>query len=183
MKRICIYCGASSGSKPAYIEAAIELIEVLANKNIGIVYGGASVGIMGALADAALERGVDVVGVMPHALIEREVSHEGLNQLIVVRDMHERKAVMADLADGFIALPGGLGTLEELFETLTWAQLRFHNKPCGLLNSNAYYSKLLEFLDHSVDEQFIKPPHRALLLSAETPASLVEIMLKTAKTQ
>jgi uncharacterized protein (TIGR00730 family) len=135
---------------------------------------------MGILADAALERGVPVIGVMPKALIEREVSHNGLSELIVVSTMHERKAAMAELADGFIALPGGLGTLEELFEVLTWSQLRFHSKPCGLLNSHNYYDKLLGFLDHAVEEKFVKPPHRNLLLSANDPARLVDIMLQQA---
>jgi hypothetical protein len=176
MKRICVFCGASTGANPAFSEAAVELADVLADRNIGIVYGGASVGIMGILADAALERGVDVIGVMPKALIEREVSHGGLSQLIVVNTMHERKAAMADLADGFIALPGGLGTLEELFEVLTWSQLRFHSKPCGLLNSQGYYGKLLEFLDQGVAQRFIKSEHRSLLLSANDPGPLVDVM-------
>ena len=180
MKRICVYCGASPGANPSYIDAAIELTEVLAEKNIGLVYGGASVGVMGALANAALERGVEVIGVMPQALVEREVSHKGLTELMVVANMHERKAAMADLADGFIALPGGLGTLEELFEALTWSQLRFHSKPCGLLNCNDYYRKLLEFLNHGVTEKFIKSQHRSLLLSATEPNHLVQIMLESA---
>ncbi len=180
MKRICVYCGASSGTNPTHSDAAIALTQVLADRHIGLVYGGASVGIMGTLADAALVRGVSVIGVMPKALIEREVSHNGLSELIVVNNMHERKAAMAEIADGFIALPGGLGTLEELFETLTWSQLRFHSKPCGLLNSDNYYDKLLGFLDHAVEEQFVKPQHRNLLLSANDPASLVDLMLQQA---
>jgi uncharacterized protein (TIGR00730 family) len=180
MKRICIFCGASQGSNPAYIEAAIELTTLLAERNIGIVYGGASVGVMGALADAALDRGVEIIGVMPKILIEREVSHSRLSQLIVVNTMHERKAKMADLADGFIALPGGLGTLEELFEILTWSQLRLHSKPCGLLNYNGYYTKLLKFLDYGVQQQFIKSAHRELLLSAEAPKHLLDKLLGVA---
>jgi uncharacterized protein (TIGR00730 family) len=177
MKRICVYCGANSGINPAYSVAATELAAELAKRHIGIVYGGASVGIMGVLADAALAQGVDIIGVMPRALVEREVSHGGLSQLIVVNNMHERKAAMAELADGFVALPGGLGTLEELFEVLTWSQLRFHTKPCGLLNSQGYYDKLLEFLDHGVEQRFVKSEHRSLLLSANDPHSLVELML------
>ncbi len=178
MKRICIYCGASPGANPAYIAAAIELTSLLDAKNIGIVYGGASVGVMGALADAALERNIEIIGVMPKTLIDREVSHTRLTDLIVVNNMHERKAAMADLADGFIALPGGLGTLEELFEVLTWSQLKFHSKPCGLLNLNGYYTKLLEFLDYGVTEKFIKAAHRELLLSANKPKQLLEKLLE-----
>jgi len=180
MKRICVYCGASQGANSAYSDAAIELTNVLADRSIGLVYGGASVGVMGVLADAALERGIDIIGVIPKALVEREVSHAGLTELIVVSDMHERKAAMAGLADGFIALPGGLGTLEELFEMLTWSQLRFHSKPIGLLDCNDYYAKLLAFLDHGVEEKFIKTHHRDLLLAANDPSQLVDMMLQQA---
>ncbi len=177
MKRICVYCGARPGLNFNYSESAIELVDYLATANISIVYGGAGIGVMGALADSALSKGMEVIGVMPKSLVEREVAHSGLTELIVVNTMHERKAKMAELADGFIALPGGLGTLEELFEVLTWAQLRFHNKPCGLLNSHEYYTKLLDFLDHAVREGFISQPHRELLHSEASAATLVASML------
>lgn len=164
------------GSNPAYAEAARSLAQILVQNGITLVYGGASVGIMGQLADAALAAGGDVIGVMPQALVDREVSHLNLSELIVVDSMHERKATMAELSDGFIALPGGLGTLEELFEVLTWAQLRFHSKPCGLLNTNGYFDQLIAFLDHSVSEKFVKPVHREMLLISNDPSSLLTAM-------
>jgi uncharacterized protein (TIGR00730 family) len=176
MKRLCVFCGASTGRNPAYVEAARALAKTLASKGITLVYGGASVGIMGQLADAALEAGGKVIGVMPQELVNREVSHLNLSELIIVSSMHERKAKMAELSDGFIALPGGLGTLEELFEVLTWAQLRFHAKPCGLLNTNGYYDQLISFLDHSVDEKFIKPAHRELIIVGDEPSALLEAL-------
>jgi|TARA_B110000879_G_scaffold139212_1_gene181452 uncharacterized protein (TIGR00730 family) len=173
MKKLCVFCGASMGRNPAYAKAARSLARSLATNGITLVYGGASVGIMGQLADAALEAGGQVIGVMPQELVDREVSHLGLTELKVVGSMHERKAMMAELSDGFIALPGGLGTLEELFEVLTWAQLRFHSKPCGLLNAVGYYDRLISFLDHSVDEKFIKPAHREMLIVNDDPMALL----------
>jgi len=176
MKRLCVFCGASMGRNPAYAEAARSLAKILATKGITLVYGGASVGVMGQLADAALEAGGEVIGVMPQELVNREVSHLHLSELIIVGSMHERKAKMAELSDGFIALPGGLGTLEELFEVLTWAQLRFHAKPCGLLNTNGYYDQLISFLDHSVDEKFIKPTHRQMIVLGDEPNALLKAL-------
>ena len=173
MKKLCVFCGASMGRNPAYVTAARSLARALATNGITLVYGGASVGIMGQLADAALDAGGQVIGVMPQELVDREVSHLGLTELKVVGSMHERKAVMAELSDGFIALPGGLGTLEELIEVLTWAQLRFHSKPCGLLNTDSYYDRLLSFLDHSVNEEFIKPAHREMLIVNDDPMALL----------
>lgn len=146
----------------------------MVNRNIGLVYGGASIGIMGQIADTVLSLGGEVIGVIPQALAAKEVSHNGLTELKVVGSMHARKAMMADLADGFIALPGGLGTLEELFEILTWAQLGFHQKPCGLLNIDGYYNGLITFLDHGVDEAFIKPIHRSLLQVSDNPDQLLD---------
>ncbi len=176
MKKICVFCGSSSGRQPEYIEAAHKLANALTKRGIGLVYGGASVGIMREIADAVLSSGGEVIGVIPQALVDKEVSHKGLTELKVVSSMHERKAVMAELSDGFIALPGGLGTLEELFEVLTWSQLGFHNKPCGLLNVNGYYNKLSSFLDHAVDEEFVKMKHRELLLNEDNPGGLLALM-------
>jgi uncharacterized protein (TIGR00730 family) len=173
MKRICVYCGSSSGRHPEYVEAARRLADQMVIRGIGLVYGGASVGIMGALADTVLAGGGEVIGVMPQSLIEKEVSHPGLTELKVVGSMHERKALMAELSDSFIALPGGLGTLEELFEALTWSQLGFHRKPCGLLNTRAYYRHLSLFLEHAADQGFIGSTHRNLLLIEDSPSRLL----------
>nr|MDQ3828277.1 TIGR00730 family Rossman fold protein [Candidatus Tectomicrobia bacterium] len=159
MKRLCVYCGSNPGSQPDYTEAARNLARVLVKRNIEVVYGGASVGIMGVLADAILAEGGHVIGIIPQALVDKEVAHRGLSDLRVVKSMHERKTLMAELSDGFIALPGGLGTLEELFEVLTWALLGLHQKPCGLLNIRDYYRSLIDFLDHAVAERFIKDVH------------------------
>lgn len=174
MKRLCVYCGSSAGKKPGYAQAAQQLAEELVMRGIGLVYGGASIGVMGLLADAVLANQGEVVGIIPQALVDKEVSHTGLTDLKIVSSMHERKAMMADLSDGFIALPGGLGTLEELFEILTWAQLGFHHKPCGLLNIAGYYDGLTAFLDHAVDEQFVKPIHRSLLRVESCPVKLLD---------
>lgn len=176
MKKICVYCGSSAGKRPEYTEAARSLAEALTELDLGLVYGGASIGIMGTIADAVLSAGGDVIGVIPQALVDKEVSHNGLTELKIVDSMHERKAVMADLADGFIALPGGLGTLEELFEILTWSQLGMHKKPCGLLNIEGYYDKLQSFLEHAVEEQFVKTKHREMLLVEESPERLLALM-------
>ena len=176
MNRICVYCGSSPGKHAAYREAAAELAQVLAQQGIGLVYGGGSVGIMGSIADAMVDAGAEVIGVIPRALDEKEVSHAGVSELVVVDSMHERKALMAELSDGFIALPGGLGTIEELFEVLTWTQLGFHHKPCGLLNVQGYFDQLVAFLDHTVEQAFVKPVHRDILLVEENADSLLRRM-------
>jgi len=174
MKRICVFSGSSPGARPEYREAAADLGSTLARSGLGLVYGGAKVGLMGALADAALAAGGHVVGVIPQVLVQKEVAHAGLTDLRVVSSMHERKGLMAELSDGFIALPGGMGTLEELAEVLTWAQLGMHRKPCGLLNVAGYYDGLAAFLDHAVGERFILPAHRNMLLVATTAKDLLE---------
>jgi uncharacterized protein (TIGR00730 family) len=176
MKKVCVYCGSSSGRRPEYGYAARSLAKALTLRGIGLVYGGASVGIMGEIADAVIAGGGEVIGVIPQALVDKEVSHNGLTELKVVASMHERKQVMMDLSDGFIALPGGLGTQEELFEVLTWSQLGFHEKPCGLLNVEGYYDMLCSFLDHAVDEQFVKTHHREMLLVEDSPEKLLTLM-------
>lgn len=173
MNRVCVFCGSSPGASPAYAEQARRLGRALAASNIGLVYGGAQVGLMGILADAVLSAGGSVTGVIPQALEEREIAHVGLTDLRIVGSMHERKAMMADLSDGFVALPGGMGTLEELFEILTWSQLGMHKKPCGLLDVGGYFGQLLGFLDHMVAERFLRPEHRALLLVDDDPERLL----------
>ena len=177
MKRICVFCGSSSGKSKEFMEAATLLGQELVSHNIGLVYGGSNVGLMGRIADSVLEGGGEAVGVIPHSLVSKEVAHTGLTELRVVNSMHERKAAMVDLADGFIALPGGLGTLEELFEVMTWAQLGFHQKPCAMLNVNGYYDNLIAFLDHAVAQQFVKDIHRNMLIVEEQPADLLQRML------
>jgi uncharacterized protein (TIGR00730 family) len=174
MKRICVFCGSSPGSKPEYVRAAVLLGQTLANKNIGLVYGGGSVGLMGKIAHAVLQHGGDVIGVIPKELVEKEVAFTGLSDLRVVGSMHERKALMEEISDGFIALPGGLGTIEEFFEILTWAQLGMHQKPCGLLNVCHYYDKLVEFLDQAVKHRFIEGEHRSMLLIEKNPEALLK---------
>ena len=176
MKRICVYCGSRSGHGTGYSEAAAALADALYARNLGLVYGGASVGVMGTVADGVLAHGGEAIGVIPESLVRKEVAHQKLNELIVTPDMHERKRVMAERADGFIAMPGGLGTLEELFEILTWAQLRFHTKPCGLLNVNCYFDSLVAFLDNAVGEGFIHPDHRAMLKVAQEPGMLLDAL-------
>jgi len=176
MKKICVYCGSSSGKSPEYLESTSVLAKEMVKRNIGLVYGGANVGIMGQIANTMLANGGDVTGVIPQALVDKEVGHFGLTELKIVGSMHERKAIMADLSDGFIALPGGLGTLEELFEVLTWSQLGFHHKPCALLNIKQYYESLSVFLDHAVEEEFVKPIHREMLLLASDPSQLLDAM-------
>ena len=174
VRKVCVFCGSSPGARSDYAEAADQLAALLVEEGIGLVYGGASVGLMGRLADAALERGGEVTGVIPLALVDREIAHPDLSDLRVVDSMHERKALMAELADAFVALPGGLGTLEELFEIYTWAQLGLHRKPCGLLNVASYYDGVAAFLDHAVQERFVRPEHRALLIVEEDPPLLLE---------
>jgi uncharacterized protein (TIGR00730 family) len=174
MKRICVFCGSSPGARPEYVEAARRLGHTLAGKGIGLVYGGAKVGTMGQLASATLEAGGEVIGVIPEQLVKKEVAFTELENLHVVGSMHERKARMVELADGFIALPGGLGTLEEFFEALAWAQLGIHHKPCGFLNVCGYYDKLIAFLDHAVTQQFVKSEYRAMVLVDEDPEGLLQ---------
>ncbi|QEM67720.1 TIGR00730 family Rossman fold protein [Geobacter sp. FeAm09] len=174
MKSICVYCGSSPGRQEAYTSAARDLAKSLVDRNLRLVYGGASVGVMGLVADAVLQLGGEAVGVIPDALMRKELAHPNLTELHVTRSMHERKTMMAELADGFIALPGGIGTLEELFEIWTWAQLGFHGKPCGLLNIAGYYDALITFLDHTVAEQFVREPHRSMLLVEQDPEALLD---------
>ena len=174
MKRVCVYCGSSPGGRPEYAVAARECGELLAARGIALVYGGGNVGLMKVLADATLGAGGEVSGVIPTHLIERDVAHHAVTTLIAVDSMHERKQKMADLADAFIALPGGVGTLEELFEVFTWLQLGLHRKPVGLLNVAGYYDALLQFLDHMEAERFLKREHRDTLLVADRVAPLLD---------
>lgn len=164
MNRVCVFCGSSPGARPAYGAAAHGLVAALAERGLGLVYGGANVGLMGELANAARSCGVHVTGVMPSSLVEREIAHGALDDLRIVGSMHERKQLMAALSDGFVALPGGMGTLEELFEVLTWGQIGLHRKPCGLLDVEAFFAPLEAFLDHTVTEGFLTPEHRRMLL-------------------
>jgi len=174
MRRICVFCGSSPGARPAYADAAAELGGLLASEGIGLVYGGASVGLMGVLADAALDAGGEVIGVIPRGLVDREIGHTRLDDLRVVDSMHERKAQMAGLADAFVALPGGLGTLEELAEIYTWAQLGLHSKPLGVLDVEGYFAGLVGFLDHAVEEGFVSAENRARLLVESEPRALLD---------
>ncbi|MFN7962743.1 MAG: TIGR00730 family Rossman fold protein [Thermoanaerobaculia bacterium] len=178
MNWVCVYCGSSAGNQPGYAQAAAGFGRLLGEHGLGLVYGGGNVGLMGILADAALAAGSEVVGVIPEHLRAREVAHLGLSRLHVVSSMHERKALMAELADCFLALPGGLGTLDELFEILTWAQLGLHSKPCGLLEVNGYFAPLLGFLDQAVAAGFVRSEHRALLEVSSDPASLLAALAR-----
>lgn len=178
MKRICVFAGSSIGRQPEYATVAQELGRVLADRGLDLVYGGARVGLMGAVADAVLAARGTVIGVIPAALVEKEVAHQGLTELRVVESMHQRKAAMSELADGFIALPGGWGTLEELFEMLTWAQLGLHEKPCGVLNVHGYFDGLLSFLDHSVDQQFVRSEYRSMVSVSHSPAALLDMLAR-----
>jgi len=174
MKRIAVYCGANTGARPEYAAAAKQLGELLAREKIELVYGGGMIGLMGLVADAVLKHGGHVIGVIPEKLVIKEVVHEALPDLRVVKDMHERKALMAALADGFIALPGGFGTFEELFEVLAWSQLGWHHKPVGLLNVGGFYDRLLGFLDQAKDEGFLRARHRALVIAESGAEKLLE---------
>jgi uncharacterized protein (TIGR00730 family) len=176
VKRLCVFCGANSGHDPRYVDAAAALGRSIAQAGLGLVYGGASIGLMGAVADAALAEGGEVIGVIPQTLVAREVAHHGLSDLRVVTSMHERKALMADLSDGFIALPGGVGTLEELFEVWTWSHLGLHRKPCGLLDVAGFYSGLGRFIDHVQQEGFLRDGVRDMLLMAENPTQMIAAM-------
>jgi uncharacterized protein (TIGR00730 family) len=173
---VCVFAGSSPGARPAFAEAARTLGQVIARAGLNLVFGGGSVGLMGILADAALEQGGSVTGVIPRALYEREVGHDGVTELRVVESMHDRKAQMAELSDAFIALPGGMGTLEELFEALTWGQLGYHEKPCGLLNVAGYWDGLLVALDKAVRERFVAGEHREMLLVEDDPTALLDCL-------
>lgn len=177
MQRLCVFCGSSSGSNTQYTDAAKALGESMAARNIDLVYGGASIGLMGAIADAVLDKGGKVYGVIPEHLQQFEISHQDLTELLVVKDMHERKAAMADMSDGFIAMPGGIGTLEELIEICTWQQLGLHSKSTGILNISNYYDKLLEFIAHAVDQQFLRAQHNKNLLHSDDPEHLLDSMV------
>ncbi|MEM6711521.1 MAG: TIGR00730 family Rossman fold protein [Pseudomonadota bacterium] len=176
MQSICVFCGSNPGNNPAYVAAARDLGSVIAERGLTLVYGGAEVGLMGTVADAALDAGGNVVGIIPQALVEKEIAHKGLTQLEAVSSMHERKARMAELSDGFISLPGGTGTLEEMFEVWTWGQLGFHTKPIAILNVLNFFDPLLTFLDHQRDEGFVKPALRDTLLSEEDSRTLLDRM-------
>jgi uncharacterized protein (TIGR00730 family) len=173
MKRICIYCGSSTGNQPLYREMAEAMGALLARRGIGLVYGGGNVGLMGIVADAALAGGGEVIGVIPRSLADREIAHGGVTDLRVVDSMHTRKALMAELSDAFIAMPGGVGTFEEFFEAVTWTQLGVHRKPCGLLNVGGFYTPLAAFIDQAVTEGFIKPIHRAVIVVDDDPERLL----------
>jgi uncharacterized protein (TIGR00730 family) len=174
MGRIAVFCGANGGRRPEYAAAARALASALVERNLGLVYGGGNVGLMGILADAALALGGEVIGVIPRMLLDKELGHQGLTALHVVESMHARKAMMADNADAFIAMPGGFGTLEEFAEVLTWSQLGLHTKPCGLLNVCGFYDGLLHVFDHAVEEQLLRPDHRALVLANDDPDRLLD---------
>jgi uncharacterized protein (TIGR00730 family) len=178
--RICVFTGSRHGALGVYADAARELGRDLVARGYGLVYGGGNVGLMAVVADVVLELRGHVTGVIPEALVSKEVAHGGLSDLRIVKSMHERKAVMAELSDGFIAMPGGIGTMEEFFEVLSWAQLGIHNKPCGLLNVGGYYQPLIRFLDHAVEQDFLKPKHRSLLLVEREPRSLLNCFEKYA---
>jgi uncharacterized protein (TIGR00730 family) len=174
MHRVCVFCGSSTGARPDYAGAATRLGRALVDRGIGLVFGGGRVGLMGVIADAVLEAGGDAIGVIPQALASREIAHERLSRLHVVGSMHERKAMMAELSDAFVALPGGFGTYEELFEAITWTQLGVHRKPCGLLNVAGFYDPIVHFIDQAVAEGFIRPQHRAVVLVDTDPAGLLD---------
>lgn len=174
IKNLCVYCGSNMGRSPDYIDQAQQFAQELVKRDIGLVYGGSSVGIMGVMADAVLAAGGRAIGILPDLLLKKELAHRNLTELHIVSSMHERKAMMIEKADGFVALPGGAGTLEEIFETWTWAQLGMHQKPCGLLNIAGYYDALGQFLDHTVEEEFIGPQHRTMLIIENDPTVLLD---------
>lgn len=174
IESVCVYCGSSPGRSPVYINAAKDLGAEFGQRGMTLVYGGSTIGLMGEVARSAIASGGKVIGVITQALLAQKVGFDGLTDLRVVKDMHERKSVMAELSGGFIALPGGYGTYEEFFEMLTWLQLGIHSKPCGFLNVGGYYDKLLEFLDHAVDEEFIHKPHRNMILASDQPGDLLD---------
>ncbi|WP_273163097.1 TIGR00730 family Rossman fold protein [Massilia timonae] len=183
MKTLAVYCGAAHGANPFYADAARALARAMVEHNIALVYGGGKVGLMGVIADEVLRLGGEATGVIPRALVEREVGHAGLTRLFVVKDMHERKAMMSDLSEGFIAMPGGMGTLEELFEMVTWAQLGIHAKPIGLLNVNGFYDGLRAFVRHQVQEGFVRPEHEGLMVAESDPDELIRRLRAAAPAQ
>ncbi len=174
MRRMCVFCGSSPGARPEYLQAAREFGHALTRRGIGLVYGGARVGLMGEIARAVMADGGEVIGVIPRDLVERRVAFTDLADLRVVESMHERKALMVELSDAFVALPGGLGTIEELFEILTWAQLGIHQKPSGLLNVCHYFNGLMTFMDDVMNQQFMEPEHRSMILVDEDPEALLD---------
>jgi uncharacterized protein (TIGR00730 family) len=177
VKSLCVYCGANGGATPRYAEAARALARGMVEHNLSLVYGGGKVGLMGVIADEVLRLGGEVTGVIPTALVEREVGHTGLTRQFVVKDMHERKAMMAQLSDGFIAMPGGMGTMEELFEMLTWSQLGIHSKRVGLLNVDGFYDSLVGFIGHATEQGFIRPQHAAMMMVESEPGALLQRFL------
>ncbi len=178
MKRICVFCGSTKGNHPAFEQITRELGKLLVKRGIGLVYGGGNIGLMGVIAETVLKEGGEVIGIIPEALAEKELAFRELADLRIVQTMHERKALMEQLSDGFIALPGGYGTLEEICEMVTWAQLGIHHKPCGLLNLEGFYNSLLAFMDHQVQQGFVTPNNRKLISEADDPESLLDHMLK-----
>lgn len=176
MQSICVFCGSSFGTRPIYREAAIELGQLMAKENIALVWGGGKVGLMGTVADAVIESGGEAIGVIPGFMVEKELAHPDASEMIEVDSMHTRKALMADRCEGFIAMPGGFGTFDELFEILTWAQLHIHGKPVGLLNTDGYYDPLLAMVEHSIREGFVRPSNLDLFVVASTPADLIAAM-------
>ncbi|MDR4504971.1 MAG: TIGR00730 family Rossman fold protein [Candidatus Scalindua sp.] len=178
MKRICVFCGSNRGARIAYTDVAQQLGKAIVSKGLGLVYGGGDVGLMGIIADAVLQKKGEVIGVIPHSLAKKEVAHSGLTELRLVASMHERKAMMEELSDGFIAMPGGFGTLEELFEVVTWAQLGLHSKPIGLLNVEGFFDLLLEFLNHVHKERFVQAKYRHLILKSHSPEKLLDMLIQ-----
>ena len=176
MKKLCVFCGSASGKSPIYVEAARALGEMMAKNHVALVYGGATIGVMGALADSVLTHGGAVIGVMPKVLVDYEIAHKKLTELHVVEDMHSRKKMMYDRSDAFLTLPGGMGTLDEMFEILTWSQLKLHNKSCFVYNLNGFYDSLLEYLRHSHSEGFIRPEHLKLLTEIKQEAELLALL-------
>jgi hypothetical protein len=176
MPRLCVFCGSRSGDPPLYAEAARQLGQVLVRRGLGLVFGGGHIGLMGVLADVVLEQGAEIIGVIPRALVDKELAHPQVKDMRIVRTMHERKSLMCDLSDGFIALPGGYGTADETLEMLTWAQLKIHKKPIGFLNTAGFFDPLLAWIDRAVADGFIKPVHRALFVASDDPEKLLATM-------
>ena len=178
IKRICVFCGSNHGARSAYTDAAQQLGKALVSQGMGLVYGGGSIGMMTVVADAVLKEKGEVIGVIPHALSSKEFAHNGLTELHLVSSMHERKAMMAELSDAFIAMPGGFGTLDEFFEIITWAQLGLHTKPIGLLNVGGYFDLLLKFVDYMLRERFISAEHRQLIITSRNPEELLSALIR-----
>jgi len=176
MKNICIFCGANFSGDPLLVDAIDQLAQIMVNRDITLIYGGGKVGVMGMVADAVLNKGGKAIGVLPQFLMDKEIEHPGLTELHIVENMHQRKQLMNDLCDGFITMPGGLGTMEEFFEVLTWLQLGLHNRPVGILNVNGFYDLLLQQLDVMVEQRFLKPVNRQLVLSSGDPIELINLM-------